>query len=220
MQARAEMREGILRLGREQLAERGAANLSVREISRGLGVASSAIYRHVASRDELLTLLLVDAYEDLARVALEAEGRAATPSQQLDALVRGMRRWAVTEPSRWGLIYGTPVPGFAAPRESTTGPGTKVMARFAVLLASGRTSDDASTPPSEQLSHALLDGLADLGVDLTAGSAAEIALAWASLVGVISAEVFGQFGPGFRATGEEFLQRWIDTTVERFGLEG
>lgn len=219
-QARAEMREGILRLGREQLEQRGAANLSVREIARGLGVASSAIYRHVSSRDELLVLLLVDSYEGLARVALAAADQASTPAARFRALAHGMRSWAVREPARWGLIYGTPVPGFTAPGESTTGPGTRVMARFAALLGSGHTTVDIGPCPGPELRDALGDGLADLGVDLDVAMAAEVVLAWASLVGTISAEVFGQFGPGFEDVGAELLDRWIAETSQRFGLEG
>jgi len=58
------MRE-IVRIGREQLATVGPADLSLRAVARELGVVSSAVYRYVASRDELLTLLIVDAYDDL-----------------------------------------------------------------------------------------------------------------------------------------------------------
>src|SRR5699024_6442331 len=42
----------IIELGNAQLREHGAAELSVREIARGLGMVSSAIYRYVTSRDE------------------------------------------------------------------------------------------------------------------------------------------------------------------------
>ncbi|MBN9613658.1 MAG: TetR/AcrR family transcriptional regulator, partial [Actinobacteria bacterium] len=121
-EARAQMREGILRLGNAQLAEVGAAALSVREIARGLGVSSSAIYRHIASRDELLTILLVDTYTDLADAALADQSDSRGPAESLGALARGMRGWAVRNPARWALAYGSPVPGYSAPAEQTTGP--------------------------------------------------------------------------------------------------
>ena len=55
-----------------QLAESGAATLSLRAIARELNLVSSAIYRYYASRDELITALIVDAYADLATRLEEA----------------------------------------------------------------------------------------------------------------------------------------------------
>ena len=70
MPTRAERREDvtarILKIGLRHLAEHGAAALSLRAVTRELGMVSSAVYRYVANRDELLTLLLVEAYTDLA----------------------------------------------------------------------------------------------------------------------------------------------------------
>jgi AcrR family transcriptional regulator len=217
-QARAEMREGILRLGREQLAERGAANLSVREIARGLGVASSAIYRHVASRDELLTMLLVDAYDDLVGHVLDAVDQAGTPRDQLVALAESMRGWALADPARWGLIYGTPVPGYAAPPEETISPGTRVMARFLEVVGQGEVVPGAVPDPSDELAAVLEAGLQDLGVQASVGIAASAVSAWMALVGTISAEVFGQLGAGFDEVGAELALRWAREAAEKFGL--
>src|ERR687897_2150882 len=65
--ARARVRtiRDIVRIGREHLATEGAAALSLRAVARDLGLVSSAVYRYVASRDELLTLLVVDGYDEL-----------------------------------------------------------------------------------------------------------------------------------------------------------
>jgi AcrR family transcriptional regulator len=217
-QARAEMREGILRLGRQQLASRGAADLSVREIARGLGVASSAIYRHVSSRDELLTMLLVDAYEDLSAHVAAAVDAASGPAQQLTALATSMRAWAVADPARWGLIYGTPVPGYAAPAEQTTVPGTRVMARFVEVLGQGDVPDGAFPAPDLAFAQALRDGLQDLGMEIDTVRAAAAVSAWVSLVGTISAEIFGQLGSGFDVIGDELVRRWVARTTATFGL--
>lgn len=217
-QARAEMREGILRLGREQLESRGAAELSVREIARGLGVASSAIYRHVASRDELLTMLLVDAYTDLSDHVFAAVDSADHPKTQLTALASSMREWAVADPARWGLIYGTPVPGYAAPAESTLAPGTRVMARFLEVLAQGEAQPSSFPEPSVEFAGALRDGLDDLGIEADIAVAAAAVSAWVSLVGTISAVIFGQLGVGFDAVGAELVDRWTEETAARFLL--
>ena len=231
-QARAEMREGILRLGREQLETRGAAALSVREIARGLGVASSAVYRHVSSREELLTLLVVDAYTDLAdRVdaALadstgsnaDNTGSSGSTIRPLPTMVHAVRRWAVANPSRWALIYGTPVPGYAAPADTTTIPGTRVMGVFLGILADGAGSGTPAgdrPAPSPELTQVLAEGTEELGVVASPRTAADGVLAWSSLIGLISAEIFGQLGPELTALGGELLDRWIADTTCHFGL--
>ncbi|AEK37954.1 TetR DNA-binding transcription regulator [Corynebacterium variabile DSM 44702] len=227
-QARAEMREGILRLGREQLETRGAAALSVREIARGLGVASSAVYRHVSSREELLTLLVADTYTDLAdRVdaaladIADSSGNTGNTTPPLPTMAHAVRGWAVANPTRWALIYGTPVPGYAAPADTTTMPGTRVMGVFLGIVAGGAgsgTPQDDSPSPSPELTQVLAEGTEELGVVASPRASADAVLAWSSLIGLISAEIFGQLGPELAALGGELLDRWIADTTRRFGL--
>ncbi|WP_145942972.1 TetR/AcrR family transcriptional regulator [Corynebacterium glyciniphilum] len=221
-QARAEMRDGILRLGREQLATRSAADLSVREIARGLGVASSAVYRHVKNRDELVTLLVIDAYNDLAEAATPMSRTDSAditePSALLSSLAHHIRSWAVANPTRWALIYGTPIPGYAAPAEETTPPGTRVMAALLEILAHG-TVGDPTPPPSPGLAAKLQASAAELGMP---GMSPQFLAAgvdvWMSLIGTISAEVFDQLGTDLSTCGPELLNRWVTSTVHRFSL--
>ena len=94
-------------------------------MARDLGVVSSAVYRYVESREELLTLLLIDAYNELGDEVDAAVG--AVPESDFGgrfaALGRAVRDWALREPSRYALLFGSPVPGYQAPAERTTGPG-------------------------------------------------------------------------------------------------
>src|ERR1700760_637182 len=86
----------IIELGRRHLITEGAAGLSVRAIARDLGMVSSAVYRYVASRDDLLTLLLVDAYSDLADTVDDAaKATGGSWRDQLAAMARAARAWAV-----------------------------------------------------------------------------------------------------------------------------
>ena len=76
----------VLEIGRRHLTEYGAAALSLRAVTRDLGMVSSAVYRYVGSRDELLTLLVVDAYTELgdavdARQADSPRRRSATSDE-------------------------------------------------------------------------------------------------------------------------------------------
>lgn len=231
VQARERTMARILALGRAQLVERGPAELSVREIARGLGMVSSAIYRYVDSRDALLTLLIADAFTELAdgvdavldqaaldQVALDPAGsdRAGPgPRTRFLALAGTMTAWALAHPERWTLLYGTPVRGYAAPAESTTAPGTRVMARLleiAADAADARTVSaptgagaDAPQPLPAGTSRLLEDAAAELGVDVPPGVALRAVAAWSALVGIISAHVFGQLGPDAVAVGEELI---------------
>jgi AcrR family transcriptional regulator len=188
----------IIGLGRRHLVTEGAAGLSLRAIARDLGMVSSAVYRYVASRDELLTLLLVDAYSELAD-AVDGARDAADGSwrDQLLAIARTVRRWAVDQPARWALMYGSPVPGYHAPRERTVGPGTRVVGAVFDAVAAGIAAGDipqtnvAAAQPLSADFDRLRDEFGFLGDD---SAVAKCFVLWAGLVGSISLEVFGQYG--------------------------
>src|SRR5262245_34376835 len=124
--ARAEITKEIVAAGRRQLATDGAAALSLRAVARELGMVSSAVYRYVASRDDLLTLLIIEAYDALG-AAVEvaaAPGRGRTPAGRFFAAGRAVRAWAVANPHEYALLYGSPVPGYQAPQD-TIGPASR-----------------------------------------------------------------------------------------------
>lgn len=207
------MEARILHLGRDHLARHGAAALSLRAIARDLGVASSAVYRYVNSRDALLTLLLVDAYTNLADAVddalLKDAGTGDTGGRigadgtggRVGTIALAMRDWAITHPAQWGLIYGAPVPGYAAPAERTTGPGTRVMRRLLEVIAATPTTrgaasstESAAARPAEYDAF-LTSSAEELEVEATPAQAAAAVRAWCAIVGTISMELHGQLGP-------------------------
>src|SRR5690349_9089386 len=108
---RAEMTEEIKAVARRHLATDGA-NLSLRAVARDLGMASSAVYRYFASRDELLTALIIDAYNSLGAAAEAAAGQtfASPPGDPADdrtglerflAATHAAREWALADPHQW-----------------------------------------------------------------------------------------------------------------------
>jgi AcrR family transcriptional regulator len=190
----------IIELGRRHLVTEGSAGLSLRAIARDLGMVSSAVYRYVASRDELLTLLLVDAYSELADAVDRAREVAADGSwrDQLLAIARAARRWAVDQPASWALLYGSPVPGYHAPRERTVGPGTRVVGALFDAIATGIAAGDIpqTNVAAAQPLSADFDRLrAEFGFPGDDSAVAKCFVLWAGLVGAISLEVFGQYGP-------------------------
>ena len=210
----------IVELGNAQLAECGAAELSVREIARGLGMVSSAIYRYVSCREELLTLLIVDAYGDLADTVDEAvEQVGRDPRTRFLALARAMAAWAIAHPERWTLLYGTPVSDYDAPAEVTNADGTRVMAAVLAIAADAAGSAESAgdrpavhvTPEVQSL---LETHLAEFGVQADADLALRAVTAWSSLVGVVSAHVFGQLGADAVTVGEQMLDSQVEMLAE------
>ncbi|ORV83308.1 TetR/AcrR family transcriptional regulator [Mycolicibacterium iranicum] len=197
--SRERIEREIVDLGRRQLVTEGAAGLSLRAIARDLGMVSSAVYRYVGSRDELLTLLLVDAYTELAEsVEAARDTRSGSWRDRLAAMAHAARSWAVQSPASWALLYGSPVPGYHAPRDRTVEPGTRVVGALFGVFAEGIAAGEVTTSEiavPQQLSNDF-DGLrAEFGFPGGDGALARCLTLWAALVGAISLEVFGQYGP-------------------------
>src|SRR3954452_19035806 len=122
---RAEMTAEIKTVARRHLATDGA-NLSLRAVARDIGLASSAVYRYFASRDELLTAMIIDAYDSVGATAEEAVKGVEGDVERLRAGGTAVRDGALAAPHQWALIYGSPVPGYQAPQD-TVGPAIRVI---------------------------------------------------------------------------------------------
>lgn len=194
---RERIERDIVEVGRAHLATDGAAGLSLRAIARELGMVSSAVYRYVASRDDLLTLLLIDAYTDLADAVDEAGGDAVDWRARLTAQARAARAWALGDPARWALLYGSPVPGYHAPSERTVGPGTRVVGSLFGTIAEGIVAGEISSSAIAVggSTSTDFDGLRDeFGFAGDDAAVMKCLTLWGGLVGAISLEVFGQYG--------------------------
>jgi AcrR family transcriptional regulator len=194
-QARVAMTAEIVRVGREQLAAHGADGLSLRAVARELGVVSSAVYRYVASRDDLLTLLIVDAFDAVGTLAEEAvaEGRGSFEARWL-RLCRAVRGWALANPHDYALVFGSPVPGYRAPAD-TVDPAQRVNRAALALVAAGVRSGEVAVGPAPSVArpvHADLDAIrGGLGVELDDAVLSRSLLAWMGLFGHLSYELFG-----------------------------
>jgi AcrR family transcriptional regulator len=186
----------ITETAERQLIEVGPTQLSVRAVARELGMASSAIYRYVGSRDELLTLLIVDAYNDMAEHVEERSVRIRDPRKRWRTVGLASRSWALTEPQRFALIYGSPVPGYAAP-EDTIGPATRIPTLLVGILQEAHvdTVVPAFTARVARSLRPALEGIHDwFGLQEKEFSDAAFAvgvMAWTHIIGSISFELFG-----------------------------
>ena len=100
------------------------------------GMTTPALYRYFESRDALITELIIEAYQTLT-ISLE-QADAATPSDdyavRFQALARAYRNWSVAHPHEYALIYGTPIPGYHAPRERTVPVAARIPLAFGMLF--------------------------------------------------------------------------------------
>lgn len=110
-QVRAEVKEHA----REQIATAGASALSLNAIAKRMGMSGPALYQYFAGRDELISELVRDAYRSLADTFRDAAASGA----DLTGLAHTMRSWALADPQRYFLVFGTPVPGYHAPADVT-----------------------------------------------------------------------------------------------------
>jgi AcrR family transcriptional regulator len=210
--AREQITLEIKEEARRQLAAEGAQRLSLRAVARELGMVSSALYRYFPSRDDLLTALIIDAYDAVAASAADADARlprAAVRARWL-ACCHAIRAWAIASPHEYALIYGSPVPGYHAPRE-TVASAARVAILFGRVLsdawAAGPRSAASSSPvhagqntviqnDNQRLPGLLAGQAAALSRDISPGVPAPVLaralVAWTQLFGMISFELFGQ----------------------------
>ncbi|HET6709159.1 TetR/AcrR family transcriptional regulator [Amycolatopsis sp.] len=182
---RAQVREEIKRHAWEQIAAAGVPALSLNAIAKQVGMSGPALYRYFASRDELITALIRDAYRSLADTVRAARDAGAGVA----GLATTIRDWARRDPQRYFLVYGTPVPGYHAPGD-TTAISSEVMA--AVLEACAEEAGEEE-PPTPFDAH--LETHREWAGDHPAPAAVlHRALSfWTRLHGVLSLELAGHF---------------------------
>jgi len=195
--ARAQLTLEIKNVARRQLAEVGAAALSMRSIARELGLGSaSALYRYFPSRDAILTALIIDAYDALGSAAEMAEARVREQSlmDRWMAASHGVRDWALAHPQEYGLIFGSPVPGYTAP-EDTIEPANRVprllTGLLAALVAASGDAPHHRLPVSPAVARALRPALKSAASGIPDELVIHGVMAWTYLFGAISFEVFG-----------------------------
>jgi AcrR family transcriptional regulator len=196
--ARAEITTAIVREARRQMAEVGPTALSLRAVARELDVASSALYRYFASRDDLLTALIIEAYDALGDAAESAAATTAgrAPASRWHAVAAAIRHWALDHPHEYALLYGSPVPGYHAP-EATVGPAARVsLALIRVVddaFRAGQLRPRADMPPPGPALREDAERLVALtGCALPPELVVLLVAGWTQLFGLVSFELFGQ----------------------------
>jgi len=217
------MIEEIKVIARRHLAADGA-NLSLRAVARDLGVVSSAIYRYFPSRDELLTALIVDAYNALGG-AVEGADAAVTDRADLRgrwlAVCHAVRRWALANPAEYALIFGSPVPGYAAPQD-TTEAAVRTPLVLVRIITDGVESGTLREPPGgPDLPAPVHEDIArvrdQVFPELPQQALARGTVAWIHIFGAVSFELFGQLNNVIEAR-EAYFEYQVLIMAELVGV--
>jgi AcrR family transcriptional regulator len=183
--ARSRTTAAILAAARAEVAERGGGGLSMRSVARSVGLVSSAVYRYFPSREALLTAMIIEGYGHLEEALDAVPG--ARPDRRWVALAETLRAWARASPLEYQLIYGTPIPGYAAPSET-------IAAAAAVVRPFVET---AARSPVAGFADPVLAGQMTAVRDLVPGAdptgAAAVLAELAALIGFVSLELAGHF---------------------------
>ncbi|MET7419542.1 TetR/AcrR family transcriptional regulator [Dactylosporangium sp. NPDC005555] len=173
---RTQIRDEVKSAALRQLAAGGAQALSINAIAKELGVSGPALYRYFAGRDELLTELILDAYQDL-RAALSGAG----------SFVDAYRAWALAQPHRYRLLFAAPLPGYDAHADRLVAAAQELMNLLIPTLSPG-----PAPPPA--LSAALSAWAARRGIpDVDPAVALRAVELWSRVHGLVSLEIEGNF---------------------------
>lgn len=219
--ARAELTREITDEARRQLAKSGANGLSLRAVSRELGMVSSALYRYFPSRDDLLTALILDAYAAVGDAAEAADRADTDPTRRWYGVCAAIRSWGRAHPHEYALVYGSPVPGYQAPRSTVSEAARVPLVLVGVVRdawAAGVLTPPADRPPP---GPALSDQLRRLAASVAPGLPGPVLtcalIAWTQLFGMISFELFGQL-VGSVDPSDEFFANATARMAELVGL--
>ncbi|MFD7938447.1 TetR/AcrR family transcriptional regulator [Streptomyces sp. NPDC059755] len=217
--ARIEVTAAIKEEARRQLTSDGAAKLSLRAVARELGMVSSALYRYFPSRDDLLTALIIDAYDSLGETAEAAHAAVAdaAPVERWVTVGEAVRGWALAHPQEYALIYGSPVPGYSAPQ--TTVPAAARVGLLLIGIVRDAHRSHALEVPllTDELVPEAVRLAADLAPDLPPGAVTALVAAWAQLYGLVGFELFGQFNRVVEER-EPFFRHAVTRLAQGVGL--
>ena len=203
-----------------QMAESGAASLSLRAIARELGITAPAIYNYYPDRDALVTALIVEAFTSFGDA--QAGAIASIPEQshslRLHALGMAYRDWAVALPERYQLIFGTPIAGYHAPAEITGPAGARSLAILVDVLAAVQDAGKLLSEQNQAMSPELLAMFYTWQTERGQADPEVLYLAlsiWGFVHGLVSLEIGNQFPP-FITDASEVYRRSLDLLVNRY----
>jgi AcrR family transcriptional regulator len=220
--------QAILETAWRQIAETGAAALSLRAISRELNITAPAIYNYYPDRDALVTALIVDAFNRFGDSQMHAcEAIAANrPEERFSALGLAYRQWALDHEQRYQLIFGTPISGYHAPLDITLPVAERALMPLVETLQAMFKSGKLCLENLPELTPELMEMLESWRAFVSqAGFEADIEvlylsyIVWSRVHGLVSLEI-GRQQPIFITDPGEIYRRELDTMKKQYFIGG
>jgi AcrR family transcriptional regulator len=205
----------IKRAAWEQIATDGAGALSIRGVARAIGMSPAGLYRYYDGLDALLTELIADAYNDLADAVVAATTAPGSVRDRLRAGILAYRQWSLEHPSQFLLVFGTPIPGYAAPQEGpTVQANRRIGAAFFEVVAEGLRAGALDLPVPARPTVALDSSfLTAVDPQVPAAWIQPFVSAWAHFHGMVTLELLGQLDWAY-PDGEAFYRGEIDRLLD------
>jgi AcrR family transcriptional regulator len=195
----------IKQTARRILVAEGPDAVSLRAIAREMGMTAPALYRYFGSREDLVKHIIADIFTELTagiRGAIAAADGAADGDMtaKVFAACREFRRWSLSHPREYELIFATPLPGLHVQHDEITAEsGGQFGNTFFVLMLELWRKQPFPVLPDDQIDPGLAeqleryrDGLGQLAAGLPLGLLLVFLRCWVRLYGIVSLEVFGQ----------------------------
>jgi len=217
------LQEAIKEMAWKQIAEFGAAALSLRAIARELKITAPAIYNYFPDRDALVTALIVEAFTSFADSQAEALTNFPKDDHagRLRALGVAYRDWAMTYPERYQLIFGTPIAGYVAPLEITmpaAACGLEILVGvIQAAEAAGRLRVGNQPPLPPEVKSMLREWQSSRATKAPFDVLYLALIVWGQVHGLVLLEIGHQFPP-FIADPGAIYRHELERVVRRFVL--
>jgi AcrR family transcriptional regulator len=219
---RQEFSNAIKDTARAHMRQNGTAGISLRAIARDLDVTAPAIYNYFARLDDLITALIVDAFNALGETMETASQAAASAGlrAQFRAALLAYRAYAVANPTDFELIYGNPIPGYTAPAEITVPLASRPLLLLLDLALQIMPDGFTVTPREFEPPAAVLAyfagwkpqaGLAHVPDDLLY----TMLVGWSRIHGVVMLELFEHLPPTVGDAAALYAQQ-VDYMISLF----
>lgn len=225
-QAREETSKAIKVAARQQMAKNGTAGISLRGIARELGMTAPALYNYFSRLDDLITALIIDAFNGLADAVDEAVQSAEEPAQQLKLAMNAYRNWALAYPADFQLIYGNPIPNYEAPSEITVPLAARPLETLYRCLATAHQAGDLLIPEeyaevpqhiTEHVGSFLWVAFPELR-EMPMSIFYLTIVGWSRIHGIVMLEIFEHIGPTIGDV-DTFFNHEIDIFLKSLGLK-
>ena len=153
-------------------------------------------------------MLINDAYDRLGEIIEAADALCDRDDfiGRWTAIALALRSWALTNRADYGLVFGTPVPGYEAP-DDTIAPAlryTNVVTRLLADASSSGCTPSIEAPVTKKVVKEYRHVRKAIGVDAPDATLLAGLSAWAAVFGAINQELFGHVDTVYAEPGVHF----------------